>query len=150
MRQHQTGAGLRCSQEGSPKKLGQRLVLQGPELQVLHGCTAPSQPQCFQGPHAACKELWLLWGCHTAAKRLSERHLTTQSLCESWSGRKMEHFKGEMENNAAIPTPGELYQLGWHWTCRWPQAGLKNKLFDVYFNRAGKENAEIDKVCLML
>lgn len=40
--------------------------------------------------------------------RLSPSHLIAQAHCESWSIRKMEHFKGEMENNAQLALPQQL------------------------------------------
>lgn len=36
---------------------------------------------------------------------LSPSHLIAQSQFESWSIRKMEHFKGEMENKAQLALP---------------------------------------------
>lgn len=36
---------------------------------------------------------------------LSASHLIAQSHCESWRCRKMECFKGEMENNAQLALP---------------------------------------------
>lgn len=71
MRQHQTGSGLKHSQEWVPKKPAHRLV-----PQVLHGCTAPPWPRCSKGPHTVHRAVAAprMPHCSKAPVRVSPDH----------------------------------------------------------------------------
>lgn len=133
MRQRQSGAGSRQLQGRTPKMSGHSGALKGRWLlrdgssgpgaagpagathsreensRFVRPCLTPGCLGCRLALPSASTLRANRCGCSEDATMqqtgLSPSHLIAQSRCKSRSVRKMEHFKGEMENNTQLAPP---------------------------------------------